>query len=515
MSWDSAVGELKNSLPPFNDYLLKEYREEQINKFPEYIDDVFKEVTRLFGGQLEYKGYTVLPPEAKLEYNLSYAIVKGRVSILESELELISYMFEYNGVKIPLYLHVPYMYDGAIVIDGTKYFIPCIVAERSMSRIDDGVIIKVMRTPIPFYRKTQFKYTSTSGDFFYDAIITCKLHSRESKSKNDSSIVPVVLYLLSKFGFEHVRDTMFGLNRDLVDFVATENKGDAENYYFLCDEGIYLRVNKELMQDRTNRRFVASVVYILTNMKRYTIEDVYKSTIYLVRLGLVIHHAKKDTLAASCAATHLSSMDTALDKYTKEELRMLGIHCNDIYDLLMIAFCQIDTWIMRNSPNNLFSMRLGGCDFILKDFVKSVFTRVYKLLTKKQKDPDSMVKDYRSTLRMNVDTVCNTMISADTSRSGTQACNDNNLISHDIKRVRASGLGRRKSGDDNIINNKENQFHTSFAAVESISFVSQSNPGLSGDINPFLVINNLGHFLPEFMDWVKALSELDKYLVKL
>ena len=155
MSWDKAIGELKSLLPPFNDYAISGYRKEQVARFPEFVDTVFREAVPLFGGTLLYHGYRVLSPERRVTYNVDNVLTKGRVNIQQSELELLEFMFEFENQMIPVFIYLPYLYNGAIVINDTRFYIQHAIIERTIFRVTDGVIIKVMRSPLQFWRTEQ------------------------------------------------------------------------------------------------------------------------------------------------------------------------------------------------------------------------------------------------------------------------------------------------------------------------------------------------------------------------
>ncbi len=156
MSWDDVFGDVAEQLPKFNDYLLKGFRREQVSQFKDFIDQVFKEAALLFNGALEYKGYTVLSPEKKIVYNVENALIKGKVNIQRSELELVQYNFVYENQLIPVYLYLPYLYEGALVVNDTRYYMQLAIIEKVIIRVPDGVIIKVMRSPLQFWRSEQF-----------------------------------------------------------------------------------------------------------------------------------------------------------------------------------------------------------------------------------------------------------------------------------------------------------------------------------------------------------------------
>lgn len=518
MSWDSAVGELKTKLPYFNNYLLRRFRQEQVESFPDFVDGIFKEVVLLFNGDLEYKGYVVCSPEQRVDYTLTNSINKGRINVLQNEMQLYRYMFEYHGEPMFMNLYIPYIYNGALIINDTEYRLPNLIDEQVMSRVADGVIIKAMRIPLKFSRTLKFPYKATNGvDSFYDTIVTCNMYSKKTGSNSLSKTPPILLYLLARFGMYQTLN-MFGFEEGQLTFVSSEDKGDVDHLYFEIKEDIFLKIEKPLMDrtERTNLRFVASCIYILKNIKRIdSIAEIYTPELYIARLSKLLHSSStKDAVAFEHAKNHLNSAATFLDKYTKEKLALANIHCNDVYDLLLIAFDNIDSWLAKYASNDLFCKRLNCRDLLMKEFITAVFHSFYNNQNKKAVTVEQAIKNYRSALKLDVFKIPNTFVIEKNLRSGLDAYNDNDLISYDIKRVRINSSTvnsrKKKSSRRNIIEEKEYHFHISFLAIESVLFISQSSPGASGDINPYAQVDEMGRFHREEMPWVSEMSDLEK-----
>lgn len=512
MSWDAVIGEVKERLPKFNDYLLKGFREDQVRRFKDFIDQVFKEATLLFNGALVYKGYTVLSPEKRIDYSVSNPLIKGRVNIQQSELELVQYNFMYEDQIIPVYLYLPYLYEGALVVNDTRYYMQLAIIEKVIFRVADGVIIKVMRSPIQFWRYEQFTYTSTTGQSFCDVIITVRAHFRNEKS-NKPVKAPLVLYLLAQDDFETVTTQSLGLPVGSVSFVSKEDKHDHQFLYFKVKEGIYLKVeNESVMKDVSYRRFIASLLYILKMIRQYTIADVYDRAFYKILLGKALFgNNTKEALASGYAESHLDSLRTYLDLYTKKELALMRMYCDSIFDLFVAVFFNIDSWLLNYSPNDIFQKRIGGADLILMDLVRTIFIRCYDTL---KKNRQLALKNIKSMLRMNTMLIAG-LWNIQSLQASSSLYNDNDLISILIKKLRLMSTQKNSAKKStNLIKAKEHQFHPSFLALESPLAISTSSPGISGDINPFAEIDRMGYFQQQKMPWYNEILPLQKYLVQ-
>lgn len=507
---EDCVEAVSRELPDFNDYLLKDYRREQVEKFPEFLHGVFQEAVKLFHGALIYRGYRVLPPEKHVAYSTGNGMTRGRINIQQSHLSLLEFMFEYDGQLIPVHLYMPYLHNGFIVINDTKYYLQLAIIERMIYRVTDGVIIKVMRSPLQFWRTEQYTYKSVAGQTFCDAVITAKIHYKKKRSGRDSMKTPLILYLLARFDFDHVYQKILGLSPGSVAF--TPVVGEEKNVtYFKCKNGLYLRVVNEVLEDISSRRFVASLLYILGMTARCGISEVYDKTLYKTILGKNLYGSgTKEALAAGHAESHLSSLESYLDPFTKNELGLMRIYCDDIFDLLVAVFFNIDSWLVNYSPNDLFEKRIGGADAILMSIVKFIFTRFYETL-KKQKC--LTVKSIKSMLKCDPMKIKDIYLSP-CLRSASSCYGDNYAISCAVKRMRQTSQEqpRQKKSMVNISTDRSHQFHPSFAAIESITAISTSSPGISGEINPFAVIDKNGCFVKSEMPWYEEIRPLNRYI---
>lgn len=515
MSWDSSIGKLTTKLPQFNDYLLRGYRQDQINRFPDFVETIFKEAVQLFNGKLSYLGYNIMNPEMVIEYSVTNPLVKGRFNIQRSELQLYEYLFRFEDKEIKVHLYLPYLYQGALVINDTRYYFQLPIVERTIYRSTESILIKVMRSPLQFWRSEQFQYKNVRGETYRDTIITVKAFYRRSKSSKVRR-TPLVLYFLAHYGFEYTITEVLGLPPTAISFVETADPHDDQYDYFQVRENIYLKVDREqVMFESTLRRFVASVLYILNMTKRCTMADVYNVTFYKMILGRNLHNGnEKEALAAGHADSHLESLRTYLDVFSKEELALMHIYCNDIFELFTVVFFNIDTWLKNYNPNDLFVKRIGGADLLLKNLVETIFNRFYTATTAHNKK-----LDYNSIRRtLSLDPMKITVItSVDALRPNNDLYNDNTLTSTLVKRLRPpsrqDNSRRNKKSKINLITAAEHQFHPSFIAIESPLAISSSSPGVTGDINPFAAIDDKGFFLKEAMPWYDDIYPLIEYLV--
>ena len=178
----------------------------------------------------------------------------------------------------------------------------------------------------------------------------------------------------------------------------------------------------------------------------------------------------------------------------------------------MTVFYNIDSWLVDYAPNDLFDKKLGGIDLVLMDMVKETFTRFYETIRKNKVLDDKSIQKLLKMKALKIRDI----YKVTSVQQPTGLYNDNMLISVYGKKIRhAAAQESSKKGNINLINSKEYQFHPSFAAIESLLSISTSSPGVSGDINPYAVIDEQGHFLKDKMPWYSEILPMEKYVIQM
>lgn len=535
--WNKIMGEVQNVVPKYNDYLLLDYRKDQVNKAVEYMDIVYNEAIKLFNGTIQYLGYNILSPERRLLYKLEnpLASARGEYDIQHSELQLVEYLFSVEGIKYSIHIYLPYYFNHAITINNSNYYVHLAIIEKVIYRNRDGIIVKVMRSPLHFWRNEQFQYSSLSGKFFFDPIITVKAHYKSLKRRKKDIKTTILLYLLATQGLDNTLK-LFNIAPEEVSFITgdTEKLPDEGWEYFSCNfdgkevysflenglfpelneepekSKIYLKVKDTVLNDSIKRRVIASLLYNLKFFHGFTIEMLYDPSAALFKtiLGKSTNGMNtKDALAHNHAEEHLKSLATYLDPITSHQLQNIGINCSHIYDLFYQVFMKIDEWLVYHSPSDLFEKKLSVIELLMARIVSSTFIKFYELSNKKKKMMDKNIKKvFKMKPKVIQDIyLCNGLV-----RSNPAIYNSNWLITIGCKKVRQPANQNRSTKNTNILTSKEHLFHYSMVAVESILTIPTSSPGTGGSINPFIEIDENGCFIVP-SDYVADIQGLQKH----
>jgi hypothetical protein len=512
------IRQVNANLPDFNRTLLIDYREKEVSNTEIFVETVFKEALKLFNGQIKYLGYRICSLEERLadELNTKNIVTNGKNNIRVTEIKLAEYRFEFEEEVYSVKLHIPYLYKGRMIINNTDYAIQLSVAEKVFAIIKDGIVARVIRSPIRSNKNIVIVAESTTGNRYYDSVITIKIYY--NKRKNRPKAFPTIIhYLLCRYGLV---DTLglFNISKNDVSVVNVIDEDDLDTFeYFPCSKvkkggtPLYLKVDKKIMtiDNILQRRVVISLLYLLQVFNQHTIEDLYDpdATIYKILLGKLTHGPNtKNASALDYMNDHISSLETYLDPVTKQRLAAMGIYVNNIYDLLIFIFKNMSSHLMENKRNDLYNRRIDIVDdLFLKTIVKTIYLKFYNYERKplSQKSIKTMLKIPRDII-LKISQKQSVIMSPST-------YNPNELLSYLIKKIRASGTGTNNKQGTGLIRSKEQLLHPSTGYVESLLSYGNNNPGSSGHINPFLEINPEDGFVVK-AEFTKEFEKIRPYL---
>jgi hypothetical protein len=511
---NNLIMAIHNKIPHFNQHLLKDYTRSEVNDSDKIVGVILSEAIKLFGGEITYEGFRTVLPEERVEFELQ----SGGVRIATSELALIAYQFASKGKRYETFIYVPYMKDDAITIKSTKYHVQRTIMEKVFSKTNEGISIKVIRSPIKFDRIKICRYTSAVDEsFIADFPITCNIHRRPKTKKRNAIDTSVFHYLLCQFGYAETI-LRFKLNPDDFKFVDQIYNDTEEFDYFVAKKlpknktlsDIYLRVRKSLIHNENLGslvvKLIVNILYILTAFDRHTIDDLYNPTgaAFRIMLGRIVYRGEpiEDIQYKSHADIHMISVNTYLDPLTRKRLHDSGIHISDIYDLFQYIFTEIDSITLNSTHSNLYDRRIDIIHSILVTTIgRNIFIKFYNE-TKTRRKLDE--RDIGNILKFNPMMISTIWKASKNIISEGSAYGDNWLLSFGISKTRQTGNGNAS------IMAYEHNFHPSMAVVESVGTFSKSSPGITGSVNPFIKIDENGTIIrPDDAD---EIDEILKYL---
>lgn len=492
--WNEVIGDVANQIPQFNDFLLKTFRKREVGKSKQFMDVVYKEAVAIkpYDNCIKYLGYRVLTPEERIEFKMNNPIIKGQYDIYNTELELVEFKFEFDNESYYVHLYLPYLYHNCITISNIQYHLQLAIIEKTIYKVKEGVVIKVLRAPLHFWRNEIISFKSAiTGEIYHENVPTVKaFHRKGNKSKKRDMKSTILLYLLCNFGLYGTLNRFNIAKEDLYFSDTLVNHKDYE--CFSCKHNVFLVVKKSILKNFVVKRIIASLLYMLKFFQKthdsYNIEMLEDPECrwWKVILGKYCYGMNvKPAMAINHAEPHLASVSTLLDEITKRALKLIDIHVENIYDMFQQVFINLDNWLVNHRSNDLYDKKIGVLESLLSDIVKSTFTRFYDQ-SKQQKIITS--KSIRRLLKMHNKAItriyANSMI-----RGNPSIYNDNWLLTIGGKKVRERANQYKSKRSSNLLNDREHKFDPSMIVVESVTTIPSSSPGVGGSINPFCLIN--------------------------
>lgn len=512
-AWHRVIKTAVDLLPDFNDDLLIHFRDRKISQIKQYLDTVFKESIKIFANSdFKYIGYTVLSPEDRIATLIQNPIFKGSMEIQKSTFEALKFAFEFQSTPYSIYINVPYTEFGRVILSGTDYYPLFPIVERGgLHRSRDKVIIKVMRAPLSFWRKETIAFVADGTIPFKELVITTKIHQRSRRGKRTER-TPLMIYPLAQSGFRQTMNT-FQFAQDEIDLVATQS--DPAFAYVKVNESTYIRLKPSVLEDINKRRVVATLMMIFLDNKKFNIADVLRPTAeyFKVCLGRYTYPSNQnDELLYRNAREHLTMTNTILDPTAQHQLHSIGIDVADIYSLFTEVYYHIDQWLISYKPTDLYDKKIGALDQIMAGLVRDIFNKLFDIINNSHQKKVGLTHQTVNQFVRSASKFSGSWFSGSrVFRPDQSIYNSNRLLTIGAKRflslenTETAGRGAQASGH-NRVPTALLKSHPSQLLVTSILSIPSSSPCISGDINPFCMIDGDGNIVRPV--WAEELEHI-------
>lgn len=514
MTFDDLVGHIAEVCPKFNDSALRGFVKSHINNSPEFPALVLREGFKVVPGDLEFVDYEIMSPEERVKFELRSTpgkATRAKIPLTVTHMRLVRYRSKFAGQYIYSNLYTPYMYEDMLHMRGKFLMIRKLILEKTFSRINekdkDGMSASPIRVNLTFNRRQTFGITSySSGERYVHFIVSARLF--HGQMRNKACELTIVHYMLAKFGFTRTLEK-FGINPSDISFTPRVGEDTELFEYFAAKSfddksedgpGLFLRVRKTLLSEDQALKFVVNLVYVLSFFKIQTIDNVYleQGSIWKVILGIIILDERVEARAYGNAESHLKSVNYFIDPLTRDRFRTFGVFIDDIYDLLVYVFTNIDSFMVNNLVQDIYNSRLDVTSGILvKAFAERMFKNIYFL----GKKSNITLSDVTSALRFNP------MMFRQPSSSRSDEdkdyiappdiIGDNFLLAGGFNKIRLGGR-------------PEQRLHASMLVGESIGAFVGKTIGKTGYLNPFVPTDEHGAILHP--DYAKEIDDIAPYL---
>ena len=506
--WNRIITKVKNELPPFNDYLLLQYRREKMDEIVEEVDQVFRESMKLFNDEnIKYEGCYELTPEERVARVINSKFKRG-IEIRFSSARQLVYKFKFMDNIYYSCTEIPYLHGDAVYFNSTKYYPQFPIVEKGgRSIIGNEIKQKVMRAVLSFWRDVQnpIKMKTVEGTEIYEILIKTRIHQRTRGKKRIKT--PLLIYPLSVYGYDKTLE-LFDFKPGELELVS-EVIPDTDYNHLHLGNSAYLKIHKEVLNDLIKRRVIASLYSITKFRKKFSLDELKSSMYYIATLGAYTYPYKKSDmrLLFSNAKSHLENCDTILDLPTRRQLAQIGIHVNNLYEFIIIVFKEIDNWVVSYDPVDLYNKKIGSLNQLLSSFTETVFTKQFQMISNKK----GIESNNMSSFANNASKQLGWYVDNQIFKANPTIYNDNWLLSIGAKRFRSLNNIEIRTRDKEAAAKTDKRppmkmvkSHPSQMVVESIIAIPSNNAVITGTINPYLQIDTNGNIIkPEWADEIK------------
>lgn len=500
------VSLVSDKVPQINNDLVLKLRQNMINDI-EKIIDVF--IRNLFETQIEhmkYIDYREVDPKNLADHWLDEGNYVP-VDVKDSSLKLIEYMFEIinpeDGRKedFSLFYYIPFLWEEALEINGSKYYPVFNIFDRFILRIKskgkssvlpyEGILLPLLLGKLKFFvrERDRFIFSSVRGRKYSATILKMQGHHNLGYTK----LPPALLYPLAKFGLEETM-RMYNFNREDLAFVRAVDGNDETNSYFEVGENLFLRASREKMSFPYNKRFVATLIFLLRFSPTNNIDYLYDpdAAYFKLNLGKWIQGVDAPlSQQQNQALEHLKTCDRMIDMFSRTNLSYDGIIVDDLYELIHFMFYNAHK-LIHYQQNDLFQKRISILQQFLLNFTTQINKKVFNLQRlrptsfRKKEVSNTIGKDEKLLIK-GIEQLPNIFMSLN------DLSNDNWLLSGGARKYKSKALRSvsnkptgKKRGKGNAVRLDPMIYaHASQLFVESILNLPSGNPCIGGTINIF------------------------------
>lgn len=524
------IENVSKSLPKMNkDFILK-HRYRVFEEIPKRVELILLEALEfLKQSDVEYKynGYTILNPDEKIEimsksgsnFPASLTIDKSKNNtkplweVHFNTIVLAKYSFVFNGNPVDIFVHIPFLRDHKSTYGGVSYYPDLPITEKCLhiNKKENLLIIKVTRTPLKFWRIAPplILDVEKKHKIYRDSIITARI----TKMKKNSKGIPIIIYHLIEGFYPTLK--RYGFAEDELILTERFDPDDkAYKYYDLevnmngikLENTIYLKVKLDAEDDIYKRRFISSFIYVLRSFNRpYRISDIIdpEAILWLLILGLNTYQNVElmhdDSIVIRFAKEVVLSNKTMLDSLTVRAFKSINIHTDDFNDFLYAVFRNFDQWYSEYNAADLYDKRISYIS-MYGNFEKQVNRTVYGISKRIKQKKEGYFKSLMYTDGTKPTWLFNS--------TGIFQANPQIFNSHLSMLFRRFISADSDESGGKIGKRVQTDFlyaHPSQLAVTSINTIPSSSPIISGSINPYIDIDEIGNIVvdPDIKEYVK------------
>jgi len=359
-----------------------------------------------------------------------------------------------------------------------------------------GKITLKSRMPTIIYNNKKRKIFDINGEEYVYQTFSYALNSKPKRtnSKTKTKFINPLMLFASKMGLIKTID-FFGMH-DII-YIVDKVDDDEEMYLYFHLDGIFIKVDKYLVDKYKQVQAVVSMLYNLANrdfpVNMNVLNDKYYWTCRVGYVGSVKN--KNIATFEEKGKTTILMVERLLNNITINNLRLPKGYKSNIYFVLRWLIQNYDSLKIRTNMDLNFK-RLRKNEYIVESSLgKKVSANIIKLIEKKSKSRLNDMENLLELFNFNSDIILAGMKNINDLVKSDDLVNDLTFL-QDIA-FSAKGPNSLGETSSKSISSKYRDIHISYMGRIDVNCSSNSDPGLSGSLTPFVQLYDGFYFSPE------------------
>lgn len=505
--WPRLIRAVSDQLPQMNHDLFMNFHKNQLDCLVDSLEDMFKHTVKVISNNMgweenvfRYVGRRELGPHervAMLKAKNRKAYEK-RYSIRKTYQRVLALKFCFRGEMIEMPVALPYLHEYAILKEGTPYYPTFAITDRGgLCYMRDSIVLQVRRARLTFKRAKVVEISTVEGFKFGECPITAKINQSKKAYKEPP---PIILHHLAELG---VSETFRWYNVEECIELTNKVVFDDQHVHVAIGNDCFIRVVKEKMTTHV-KRVLVSLYNIYTFYKNFDYERIVDKRYYIIVTGKWCNVTLDyENHLYSNAQVFMNMNATLLDPKAKRDHRSIGLVYNDLNELMLFMFLNIDKLMADHGSNmvDMYKKRIAGTDMISLKLDEIINYRMFSVLNARHNKqvPDIRKLFYPLDFKKPISDI-------NIFRRAPMLYGNNALAVIGLRFTTLSSIDINNSrGGRSTIPPELLVAHHSYLSTVSIMNYPSSKPIATGSLNGYISTDEYGNILePYYIDELKT-----------
>jgi hypothetical protein len=520
--------------PKFNRQIVDGLATYHLPKVDQYLDEVLRSGSSSFPPDLKYLGLKRCTPHQRYSEESRKRNNTRRYETAKSSLYMVNLYFSFKGVELPPKpLYLPYVgAAGTIFLGGSKYMISPVLTDKVISPGNNNVFVRLLRDKITFDRIPNYNIVINDKREITPIIWSQIYHKKQNKIKPTiKANLCIVHYLLCKYGFTEMfkrytnanvhfgySDTINEVNYPKSEWIICGSSGIApksirKEYYTPTD--IKLAVRREEFNN-TVLSLISGFFYVVDHFTLRIKPDLKyldNKRLWIILFGNILFSSVySEQKLFEDVSTHFKSLDEYMDSLIKQELKEIGLICENVYDLFVVVLDRFNEWVLNSSSSesSMYNKKFSILYNVLESINNAYYTLIFKIRATMSR---------KELTELEVKTLLNQVIKPGLIYSLTRQHISMSTVSYSgdnkVPRMTCVIVPQAASSSNNAkkqrtsISSPAMRAHSSLVDIGSFCNLPKSDPSGKSRGNPYMDIDERGSVLPN-MEYRELLDDLQR-----